>query len=204
MGAFTRILFVRHGETNANKQRIVQGRTIDHPLNELGLQQAEKLAQRLQNETIHTIFSSPQRRAYQTAEAISGYHPQAPLVVRLDLAENSMGRLEGVSLEKIEKEFPKQDWDQENFRTKVGAESLTFYKKHFARHLPAWLEENLGKTVLASSHGGKIKIILRNLLQQKYLEHIERSHPGNTSLTEVRWTPQTGGELIVYNDTSHL
>lgn len=200
----TRIWFVRHGETDANKQKIVQGKSLNNPLNETGLAQASKVARRLQHEKLDHIFTSPQRRAYQTAEAISAYHPSTPLTVRFDLAENSMGRLEGKSLDEVMAEFPEDDWDNEDFRTRVGAESSEFYRRHFARHLPAWLQGHDGQTILVSTHGGKMKTILRSLVQSEFLEWVEREHPANTSLAEVEWSLETGGHLLRYNDADHL
>jgi broad specificity phosphatase PhoE len=199
-----RIILVRHGETEANRQRIVQGRKIDLPLNQTGLDQAEILAQRLAKEDLHHIYTSPQRRAYQTAEAISRYHPHTPFTVCVDLAENSMGRLDGIPLKEVDAEFPDADWDDDSFRESVGAESHAFYEKHFTRHIPPWLSGHEGKTIVVSTHGGKLKTVLRSLVNPEYLEWVNREHPQNTSLAEVEWSTEKGGRLLKYNDTSHL
>jgi uncharacterized phosphatase len=65
------IYVVRHGQTDLNKQRKMQGR-LGLPLNETGLVQAERLKEELQNIRFDYVFSSPRHRAIQTARIISG------------------------------------------------------------------------------------------------------------------------------------
>ena len=62
-----RLLLVRHGQTEGNVQERYQGRT-DTELNETGLKQADRLAQRLSNDHIDCAYSSDLKRAMQTAE----------------------------------------------------------------------------------------------------------------------------------------
>lgn len=200
----TRIILVRHGETDANKQKVVQGKLLNFPLNQTGFDQAKKLAQRLSSEKIQSIYTSPQLRAYQTAEAISAQHPNVPLIVRLDLAETSMGRIEGTPVAEVLKQYPDESWDTEDFRTKVGAESFHGHLKHFSRHIPSWLKPYSQKTIVMSTHGGKLKTILRSLVRPEFHEWVRNEHPGNTSLTEVEWSPEKGGTLVRYNDMTQL
>lgn len=65
------IYVIRHGETDLNKERKMQGR-MGLPLNENGIQQAKALRERLQNIKFDFVFSSPQVRAVQTAEIVTG------------------------------------------------------------------------------------------------------------------------------------
>lgn len=199
-----RVLIVRHGETEANRLKIVQGKKLDYPLNETGFQQADLLAQRLAKEKIDHIYTSPQRRAYQTAEAISRLHPSTPLTVRLDLAENSMGVIDGMNFTELDKKFPNLDWDDEATRQMLGAESHAANHRHFSRHWPAFFKPHNGHTILLSTHGGRLKTLLRSLVTPDHLEWINREHPQNTSVSEVHWTPLDGGRLLMYNDTAHL
>ncbi len=62
---------VRHGQTDLNKEGRLQGR-LGLPLNEYGIQQAERLRDRLKNINFDYVFSSPQERAIQTAEIATG------------------------------------------------------------------------------------------------------------------------------------
>lgn len=68
------IFIVRHGETNLNKNGLLQGR-IGLPLNQNGIKQAENLKEKLSDIKFDYVFSSPQERAIQTAKIISGVDP---------------------------------------------------------------------------------------------------------------------------------
>jgi broad specificity phosphatase PhoE len=90
----SKIILVRHGETDWNRIRRIQGGDSDTPLNETGQRQAKALACRLKDETITAVFSSPLQRAFQTAQAIAAYHnlEVSPLP---SLKEIKVGDLEG-------------------------------------------------------------------------------------------------------------
>ena len=89
-----RVILVRHGETEWNKIRRIQGGDSDTPLNENGKRQAIALADRLKGEKITAIFSSPLQRALNTAQAIAGYH-HLEVTTLPSLKEIKVGELEG-------------------------------------------------------------------------------------------------------------
>ena len=66
----TKLILVRHGETDWNPVNRIQG-WLDIPLNAEGIRQAEKLAAELSGMKIVAIYSSPLKRAWQTAQAIA-------------------------------------------------------------------------------------------------------------------------------------
>ncbi len=66
-----KIILVRHGETEWNRVKRIQGSGSDTPLSEIGLGQAAAVALRLKNEKIQAIYSSPLQRALHTAQAIA-------------------------------------------------------------------------------------------------------------------------------------
>lgn len=68
------VYVARHGETNLNKEKRLQGRNGE-PLNENGIKQAEQLAKKLENIKFDMVISSPQTRAIQTAEIITNVKP---------------------------------------------------------------------------------------------------------------------------------
>ncbi|MBT2641532.1 histidine phosphatase family protein [Bacillus sp. ISL-41] len=67
------IFVIRHGQTDLNKERKMQGRK-GLPLNEYGIEQAKALRDRLQKIKFDFVFSSPQDRAMQTAEIVTGHN----------------------------------------------------------------------------------------------------------------------------------
>ncbi len=85
-----KIILTRHGRTVENDVGILQGH-LPGTLNESGLSQARKLAERLSGERIDRAFSSDLARAADTAKAIMAFHPGAPLEFTQELRESSLG-----------------------------------------------------------------------------------------------------------------
>jgi phosphoserine phosphatase len=100
-----RLLLVRHGETEWNRQTRFQGQ-IDVPLNDNGRQQAQKAAQFLKDVAIDFAVSSPMLRPKETAEIILSSHPDLELQLYDGLREISHGLWEGKLEKEIDEEFP--------------------------------------------------------------------------------------------------
>jgi len=94
-----RLILVRHGQTDWNRERRVQGLS-DLALNEIGRRQAEALAHALRNETIDAIYTSPLRRARETADAIGRFH-DVPVIVHDGLKELDVGQVDGLTYEEM-------------------------------------------------------------------------------------------------------
>src|SRR5688572_7490768 len=99
-----RLLIARHGQTKHNLDHRYQG-TTDAPLNETGRAQAKQLADRLADEKIDIIYSSPLMRSTQTAELVAKVHN---LEIKKDerLREISFGDWEGMSYDEIQAQSP--------------------------------------------------------------------------------------------------
>ncbi len=89
-----RLLLVRHGETDWNRQQRFQGQR-DIPLNDQGRLQARRAAEFLKEVPIHCAFSSPLSRSLETAQQILSLHSQVPLTQVPALQEISHGTWEG-------------------------------------------------------------------------------------------------------------
>jgi phosphoserine phosphatase len=100
-----RLLLVRHGETEWNRQGKFQGQ-IDIPLNDHGRQQAQKAGEFLKDVKIDFAVSSSMSRPKETAEIILQPHPDVSLDVDAGLREISHGLWEGKFEKEIEQEFP--------------------------------------------------------------------------------------------------
>ena len=95
-----RLIFVRHGQTDTNLVEMA-GKPIlddDAPLNEEGLRQAKQVAEELREEKVDAIFSSPLKRAMETAAEIACYHDGARVIAMDDLRERKLGTLVGEHL----------------------------------------------------------------------------------------------------------
>ncbi len=102
-----RLLLVRHGETDWNREQRFQGQR-DIPLNAAGEAQAAKAGEFLKNVTLDHAFVSPLQRPYQTAIAIANHHPDLAFTAMPDLQEISHGLWEGLYASEIEAKFPGQ------------------------------------------------------------------------------------------------
>jgi broad specificity phosphatase PhoE len=94
-------IFLRHGQTDYNLKRIFQGR-IDIPLNEEGQKQAHQIALPV---NINVVYSSPLRRAAETAEIVAKNHKLEHIIPDFRLVEKSGGVAEGKYLDDIQKEY---------------------------------------------------------------------------------------------------
>jgi len=158
-----RLLLARHGVTMANQEDRFIGST-DPPLSAEGLRQAEALGARLVSEGLAAIYSSPQLRARQTADAVAR---ACRLAVRIevDLREIDFGCWEGLTWAEIMARYPEQmrAWqaDAAAEPSPHGGESLaqtarrarTVYEKIVCRR-------NEGETVLVVAHGGVLQALL--------------------------------------------
>jgi probable phosphoglycerate mutase len=99
------LLLIRHGETDWNNERRIQGNT-DTPLNACGITQAEKLAARIATENrIDALYASPLSRARVTAEIIGKQCGLAPILDER-LKEKGLGDLEGLTADEFEQRYP--------------------------------------------------------------------------------------------------
>jgi probable phosphoglycerate mutase len=122
----TRILLIRHGETDWNRIRRFQGRS-DLPLNQKGKDQAHALALALKDESLTAIYSSPLIRTLETARLIKVFHPSIPLFEEEGLVEMNLGEFEGMEAQHWAAEYPDflRTWQETPASvTMPGGESL--------------------------------------------------------------------------------
>ena len=95
----TELILIRHGETDWNRELRFQGH-VDVSLNEVGHEQARRLARRLAGETAHRFYASDLLRTQQTAQPIS-QQLALPVVSDAGLREQSFGQVDGMRVEDI-------------------------------------------------------------------------------------------------------
>ena len=151
------IYLARHGETDDNARRVVQG-WIDTPLNERGREQARELAANVKGLGIASIWTSHLARAAETARIVGD---SLGIEARVDdrLAESRRGSWEGRALDEIEASEP-EDWAAwkrggADFRFPGGGESLA---EHQSRVLAVIEAIRAGdQPALVVAHGGTIR-----------------------------------------------
>jgi broad specificity phosphatase PhoE len=152
----TEIILVRHGETDWNLQRRVQGHT-DVPLNALGLEQAAALAASLEDVPLVAVYASDLGRARDTAAAVAGRHG-LEVIVDPDLREKHFGTWEGLTDIEINERFPdaaQGAWGDGETSDDVATRVLEALRRISLRHEPG--------PVLVVSHGGSVRAVLRHL-----------------------------------------
>lgn len=163
-----RLFLIRHGATAANLQRpyILQGRTLNGPLSETGITQAQATRDFLQSFPLSSVHCSPMLRAKQTAEIIAEPH-KLPLEMHDDLIEVHVGDWESMSWDKIMEANPEQ---YEQFMASpgttpyLGGES---YHDVCQRAFPAFeaiAQQHLGKSIAVVAHNVVNRSILSHLL----------------------------------------
>ena len=163
----TEIWFIRHGETDWNRERRLQG-WKDIPLNEFGRNQAGLLAARLREEArhtpIHAIYSSDLQRAHATAVPVS---EQLDLRVRVEpgIRERGFGVLEGLDHDRIDVLAPEAAaaWkSRDPLRPLDGGETLGQFQSRVISTVDDIASRHDGERILMFTHGGVLDIIWRH------------------------------------------
>jgi broad specificity phosphatase PhoE len=152
----TTILLARHGETDWNREGRFQGHA-DPPLNRTGRAQAVDLSRALAAEKLAAVYSSPLRRALETAEIVAASHGLEPVTVD-GLREVDVGSWSGLTRAEIEQRFPAQfarwlaygqGWDDGETYEEMGRRAVAALLGLATAHE--------GQRVLAVTHGGPIR-----------------------------------------------
>ncbi len=151
------IYIIRHGKTELNKANALQGRS-NYPLNEEGIKQAEKAAEMLGGIEFSYVFSSPLKRAVQTAEIVA---PHNEITIDDRLIEIDYGQYEGTDLKNMPDEVRAFFSDFINNPAPEGMEPLAEVVRRTGDFL-AEICRNDGN-ILISTHAIAMKGILENL-----------------------------------------
>jgi len=156
------IYIIRHGQTDLNKKHVLQSR-IDAPLNDDGIMQAEDAGERLRSDGIFfdMIFSSPLKRAVQTARIIAG--DDVPLQIDDRLLEMDYGPYEGVDLTSPPPEITLFFSDFVNNPAPEGMETLDSVVERAGQFLEHLKNGAPGGSILISTHAIMMKGLLEYL-----------------------------------------
>lgn len=197
-----RLLLIRHGESEWNREGIIQG-FRDCDLSDLGREQADKLRARLDKEVFDIAYSSTATRAMQTAEAAVGHRMAIEAVP--DLREINLGRWEGERAAELKRRLPREThmWFHEPSKVRIeGAETLLAFRRRVTRAMDSIRAGHPDGGVLIFAHGGVICTYLTRLLGLK-LDDMWRFKIRNGSITKVIF-PMNKPRIEVLNDISHL
>lgn len=199
----TKLYIVRHGQTEWNVQKRLQGHK-DSPLTKLGILQAQWARDGMKDIPIDVIYSSTTGRAYKTAQIIRGSR-EIPIIAEKNLRELNMGNWEGQRALDIEKEDPKKYhcfWNTPHLYKATSGETYFDVQKRALKVVKNIINLHKGKTVLIVTHTTTLKLIMayfegRPLSKLWDLPYI---HPCSISMVEIK---DTGWEIRLHGDISH-
>ena len=200
------IYLIRHGETDANKNDIYQGKGLDPPLNETGERQAKLLAEFLASDysKISKIVSSPAMRAQQTAYIIYQY-VGVGIAIEDGLHEIDHGDWEGKTASEVAIKYPelaKKWWsciDPLSINFPGGEKIKDAVDRIWATFLRI-LVTHKDKHLAIVAHGGTNAIILSKILEAKNFRNISQS---NTAFNIIKQRDNIF-KIKLVNSVAHL
>lgn len=196
-----RIYLVRHAKTEWNDKEIWQG-NVDIPLNEGGLAQAERLAQRFSKLSIGAVYTSPLSRSYQTAQRIADRFALSP-VADQNLRECEISLWNGLTMkETLERHGEAyKEWSTNPEARIDGVESLAAVQTRVVRAISDIINNPVEKDVVVVSHAIAIRMLICWILQLPIPFH-KNFRLDNASVTAVDFSSKP--RIIYLNDTCHL
>ena len=199
----TRIYLTRHGQTDWNVQKRMQGQN-NSPLTALGIQQAKALGDYLSGIELSTIYSSSSLRAIQTAELIKGKRI-LEIIPEEDLREINLGSWEGMFYSEIENLYPgKFDdfWNHPEQYVPLDGETYEALKKRISGKMEEIAKRHQGETILVVAHGIVIKTLYTYFRNQSIRDIIHSPHPKSTCLCMAE--KENGvWNIMKWNETAH-
>lgn len=182
------VTLVRHGETDWNKEKKIQGGGINLSLNETGRDQAKALAKHLKNQKFDVIVSSDRKRAAETAQILSD-----ELTIPLDdpiteFNERMLGEWSGMNREEFIKERGANAGI--HYETPKDGESLADFLDRIQVGVQKVLEKYAGKKILLVSHQASIQATRILIENSSYKDVKERMLFKNTESMPTKFNQQ--------------
>jgi probable phosphoglycerate mutase len=200
----TDFVFIRHGETDWNRESRFQGQA-DPPLNAMGQAQATRLAQRLADERFDALISSDLLRARQTAAPLAELWRQ-PARLRSGLREQAFGALEGLDVPTIQRLHP-QLWarwleQRGDFSLPGGGESLRDFHARVLADVQRLAAEHPDGRLAVITHGGVLDMLWRTV-HALPLDGLRQCDIPNTGINWLRLAAD-GLKILQWADAAHL
>lgn len=200
----TRLYLVRHGATQLTAENRFAG-AVGVDLSDEGRLQVRRLAQRLSDDGIAAVYTSPLSRTLETAEILAAPH-RLPLLPRDGLREISHGRWEGLTRTEVEQRFTGEyaAWDEDpfTFAPEGGESGLAV----LSRALPVIREIVLAhkdQLVLVVSHKATLRLLMSSLLGFDPRGYRDRLDQSPACLNVLDFKDAVRARLMLFNDISH-
>lgn len=200
----TKIILIRHGECEGNREGLFRGRN-DFPLNELGIVQAKELAIEMKQFKPTRLFSSPLKRALQTARFIN---EECNIKIEIDDRLNNieLGPWEGKTKQSIAEKYPEQwkIWLQNPEELEVaGIETMDQIQNRTKKVMDNIINNLAGETVIIVSHRAILKPLVASCLKI-CKPYFWRTHIDTAAYSILNYEKERGYTLIQSNQTRHL
>lgn len=199
-----KLILIRHGQTEWNTQMRTQGRS-DIPLDETGVLQGERVAQRLKSQSIQAVYASPLARAAHTAEAIARHHELKVNLTPL-LIERDFGAWEGFPFSELRVLYPElmKLWQTDPMHcTPPGAEPLSSVVERCETLLQqirlGHMQED---TIAIVAHSVPLRVLISGAIGLPYTR-LHSIGLDNVSISVLKMHEKYN-MLTVLNDTAHL
>lgn len=198
------IYIIRHGETELNKQGIVQGRGVNSDLNDTGRAQAEAFYQQYKNVPFDKIYTSELKRTWQTVDKF--IEKGLPWEKLSGLDELAWGIWEGKANSEESREAFRsmlQSWEDGNYTTHFeGGESVEMVYERLKKPMDILMTRPVEKNVLLCMHGRAMRVFLCLLMNKPLSEMTDFPHQ-NTVLYKIGFE---NGEfsILEFNNAVHL
>ena len=198
------MLLIRHGESIWNQERRIQG-NLDPDLSDRGRAQAELLAERLKGRPFAALYTSPLRRALDTATILGESAGLAPRSID-GLREIRLGEWEGKTATEIRTasgDLYDRWLDRPlDVSSPPGGEEIRAFQQRAVGAIDSLRRAHIDGGLLVVTHGGVIKVYLCHILGLD-LNRLFRIRTDNTAVTEILFNGDTS-HLALLNDTCHL
>ncbi len=197
----TRLLLIRHGRSVWNAEHRIQGQA-DPPLDEMGREQARRLAERLREETPVALYTSTLQRAQETAEII-GKALGVEVMPDGRLKEYDVGDITGLTWEQVEEQHPDiaTRWKKGEEVKLPGEEGRESFRARVATVFDEILSRHAEETIGVVAHGGTLGTYLTCLIGLSARFSPFRFDNGSLSVVEVN---PLKPRIVLLNDTCHL
>ena len=201
----TKLILVRHGESEANFKRICGGQT-DFPLTDLGRRQADSAGEALKNVKIDYVYASDLSRAYETAQIIIKHH-NLEIIKDVRLREIHRGIFESRYLKDLEKEYPEQFYvlmNNKPYADIEGGESTEQVQERVYEAIAEIAQKHPDKTVLIAFHATALRYFCAKIMGIAKKDIItELPLCKNAALTYVNY--ENGNfDIIKYDEHEHI
>ncbi len=200
--AVKRVIFIRPGETDWNRDLRYQG-WVAIPLNAYGQRQAQRLANYIRNIGVAALYTSDLKRATETAALLAEKLGSEPITDKR-LRERDIGTWQGLTQKEMQSWYPVEYAqfvaDPDGYRV-AGGESRKDVRERIVEAFNEFLAADKGETIAILSHSTAINALLAEIIPEIKFGSVDVS---NTSVTTIKKDDDGKWHLVTADDITHL